>query len=320
MPDFFSTTLFRESSVLTAPLQGRIVYLPLAQICVDRCRKSEKRQNRSIRLLQSVKKYGLPRPLSVVPIEGDSSPYRYRAVDEEPLFEAACLAQLAHVPCLILEKTAAKREIEAILAQIRAKTADFFKEAAAFRLLHEEYGLTQTAIARALGLSQSAVANKLRLNRLSLGEQREILAHHLTERHARALLRIESAESRCALLRRICLEGLNVAATEELIELSLRSHAASARAEAAKLPLKVAESAEESNPPAKGERWLKTAQKPPVEGAFYPKRFVLHSLQPLYNSLERTLSIFRKTGKSAEMYANEGEDGVTITICIPRNA
>ena len=55
----------------------------------------------------------------------------------------------------------------------------------------------------------------------------------------------------------------------------------------------------------------------PVAGSICPKKFALHTLQPLYNSIERTLSIFRKTGRNAEMQAREGADEVLITIRIP---
>ena len=51
-----------------------------------------------------------------------------------------------------------------------------------------------------------------------------------------------------------------------------------------------------------------------------PRKFALQDLRPLYNSIERTLSIFRKTGQAVECRREESADGVRIIIDIPRRA
>lgn len=58
----------------------------------------------------------------------------------------------------------------------------------------------------------------------------------------------------------------------------------------------------------------------PAPAGILPRKFILHDLRPLYNSIERTLSIFRKTGMNAEYSREEGEDAVRIYIKIPRKS
>ena len=71
-------------------------------------------------------------------------------------------------------------------------------------------------------MSQSALANKIRLLKLSPEEQAEVLEHDLTERHARALLRIDNMSLRQRVLRAVVERKLNVAQTEELVSLTLQ--------------------------------------------------------------------------------------------------
>lgn len=114
-----------------------------------------------------------------------------------------------------------KEREEAILSiveNIRNQQLSFFAEALAIQNLIEHYGLTQEEAASKLGRVQSTIANKLRLLRLTSGEQEIIMQYNLTERHARALLRIASSEDRAIILDKIIDEGLNVDKTEQLID------------------------------------------------------------------------------------------------------
>lgn len=80
---------------------------------------------------------------------------------------------------------------------------NFFEEAAAIYALMQDRSMTQEETARRLGMSQPSLANKIRLLRLSGEEQRMVLENHLTERHARALLRMEDPEKRMAALKTV---------------------------------------------------------------------------------------------------------------------
>ena len=106
----------------------------------------------------------------------------------------------------------------AIIENLHRRDLNVFEEASAIASLIEIYHLTQEQIAAKLSMTQAAVANKLRLLKLSEEEKSLILSGKLTERHARALLRIKNPEERLKILHRILNSGLNVKQTEEFIE------------------------------------------------------------------------------------------------------
>lgn len=110
-----------------------------------------------------------------------------------------------------------EKVIDSLLERVRSQQLDFFEEAEAIQSLIEHCGLTQEEAAVKLGRVQSTIANKLRLLRLTPVERETITRFNLTERHARALLRVASSEDRIILLDRIVDEGLKVDRAEQLI-------------------------------------------------------------------------------------------------------
>ncbi len=80
------------------------------------------------------------------------------------------------------------------------------------------YGLSQQQAAEKLGKSQPAIANKLRLLRLGPPVTDCLRQYGLTERHARALLRLTDPEQQLAAARHIGQRGLNVAQAEQYID------------------------------------------------------------------------------------------------------
>ena len=95
---------------------------------------------------------------------------------------------------------------------------DMFKEAESIACMLEKRGMKQSELAESLGVSPSYIANKLRLLRHSDAMRQKIIAGNLSERHARALLRLDSEEDRLKILERIVMEGLNVEVTEALVD------------------------------------------------------------------------------------------------------
>lgn len=102
--------------------------------------------------------------------------------------------------------------------QLRCQELTFFEEATAIADLISQYGMTQEDAAAKLGKAQSTIANKLRLLRLTPQEQQRILQNNLTERHARALLRLRAAEERMQVLDKVIQYRLNVEKTETAVE------------------------------------------------------------------------------------------------------
>ena len=301
-----------------------LIFLRPEQLFAPLVRYSaSKNRNTVIRLASSIKRYGLTQTLTVRPFMEENGICRYEIVEGELYWQAACLAGVEQLACTILPVDAKKEQENAIFAQIRNKELDIFAQANAFRTLIEGFGLTQGEIARRLCISQSAVANKLRLLQYGGEERQRILQIGLSERHARAILRLKSVEQRIELFALLAESPLTVAQTEAVIEEMLRTRMAQETADKAAFAPQNAKNTpilpqnDAFLPESGTQARKKTTVMPRSPGGIIPRKFALKNLQPLYNSIERTLSIFRKTGRSAEMAHEEGPEGILITITIP---
>ena len=169
-----------------------------------------------VKLADSIRQYGILQPLTVRKIE-ETDGYRYELIAGERRLRAAKMLGLATVPCLI---ALVDDEVSAELALVEnmlRENLGMFEQATAFLALSEKFGLTQEEIAQKMSLSQSAVANKMRLLKLAPEERKKIGDAGLTERHARAFLRISNKTTRAEAISRVIKEKLNVAQTEKYI-------------------------------------------------------------------------------------------------------
>ncbi|MCL2003934.1 MAG: ParB/RepB/Spo0J family partition protein [Oscillospiraceae bacterium] len=165
-------------------------------------------------LSESIRQYGILQPLTVRRGERGG----FELVAGERRLRASRLAGLREVPCIVLDATEKQSGVLALVENLQRCDLDFFEEAEGIRRLIRQFGLSQDEAARRLGKSQPAVANKLRLLRHPSEVADAIRRHGLTERHARALLRIEDSDSRLEAVDAIAKGKLNVAQTEEYIE------------------------------------------------------------------------------------------------------
>lgn len=161
----------------------------------------------------SITKYGIDDPFLVKKTE-----HGYNLKSDEESFLAAKMAGIETVPCIISEDDKSDAGIIEQIKNIQEYGYDFFKEAEAIEKLISKYGMTQEDAALHLGKAQSTVANKLRLLRLTEEERQIITEHHLTERHARALLRLASPEERMCVLDMVIQYGFNVEKTELAVD------------------------------------------------------------------------------------------------------
>ena len=166
-----------------------------------------------IKLADSIRQYGIIQPL-IVRKAGDF----YELVAGERRLRASKELGLATVPCVISDVTEVKSAEISIIENLLREDLNIFEQAEAIRALIDTYNLTQEEVASRLSNSQSFVANKLRLLRFSAVERDIIIRSGLTERHARALLRVNDPVLRDKLLGIIVTQGLNVSAAEQLIE------------------------------------------------------------------------------------------------------
>lgn len=165
-------------------------------------------------LSQSIAENGLLQPVVVRRAAGGS----YEIIAGERRWRACQLAGMKHLPCILQECSDTQSAVLAILENLQRQDLQVFEEAEGIRSLIVDWHVTQEEAARRLGKSQSAIANKLRLLRLSQEERDLVVANHLTERHCRALIRIQDKNARKKILSRVIEHSLNVQQTEALVE------------------------------------------------------------------------------------------------------
>ncbi len=169
-------------------------------------------------LAVSILQNGLLQPISVRRL----GTRRYQLVAGERRLRACKLARLEKVPAILASYDESESAALGLLENLQRAQLDPFDTARGIREVIRLWGCTQAEAARRLGLSQPALANKLRLLSLTPEQQRLCAEHHLTERHARAVLRLPE-EKRTAALEKIAREGLSVRAADRLVEQMLKS-------------------------------------------------------------------------------------------------
>lgn len=148
----------------------------------------------------------------------DSEHTVYMLISGERRYRAALMLGLSAVPCIVKSYDDSQSATVSIVENLLRRDLNMFEQAKAFEKLIAEYGLTQSEVAERLSTSQSCVANKLRLMKLGDDEQHFIIENGLTERHARALLRITDIPLRKAAMMAIADKKLNVSSAESYIE------------------------------------------------------------------------------------------------------
>lgn len=166
-------------------------------------------------LSESIKENGVLQPLLCRQI--NNSDY-YEIVAGERRLRASILANLQTVPCIIIDCDYESSAVFSILENIQRSDLDFFEEAQAISQLINYFGMTQEQIGKKLGKSQSSLSNKLRLLKLPVEVRYFIEKEGLTERHARALLRLDKEKDMWTTLKLIKEKHLNVEQTEAYID------------------------------------------------------------------------------------------------------
>ena len=267
-----------------------VVSIPIAQIRPNRAQpRSDFDTNAIIRLADSIRRYGIIQPLTVRECEEEGRGARYELIAGERRLRAAKMLELETVPCSIVEVDDRQSAEMAVIENILRENLNMFEQALAFERLIRVFSLTQEEVAKRLSISQSAVANKLRLLRFSDEERSCILAHALTERHARALLRVQDPLERANLIAQIAASGLNVSATEALIDQYLQMLS-------------------------------KNQQEEPDKPLNHNVRIGIRDIKIFYNSINRAVETMRAAGVGVVTERIERENEVHIAITIPKQA
>lgn len=259
-------------------LSTRVQYIPLGRI-----RPNPQQPRRSFdeeglaELAASIRSCGILQPLTVRRAgEG------YELVAGERRLRAARIAGLREVPCLVAQVGEEDSALLALMENLQRRDLDCWEEAQAIARLISRYGLSQEEAARRLGRAQPTVANKLRLLRLPEDVRALLRENGLTERHARALLRLQEPEVQRRAAGDMVRRGMNVAQAEAYVE-----------------------------------KLLQSAQVTPPRGR---STYIIKDVRLFLNSVDRGLHLMRQAGVDAGWDRQDTDREILLTIRIPKRA
>lgn len=231
-------------------------------------------------LSNSIKEFGVIQPINVRVIKENV----FELIAGERRLRAAKMAKLTTIPAIIVDVNDKDSAILALIENLQRENLNYFEEAEGYYSLIEDYNLTQEEIAKQVGKSQSAVANKLRLLKLDEEVVKMLLDHNLSERHARALLKLPSTKLQLALLDKVIIQSLNVKKTEDLIESTLHKV--------------INDDKLGSNQNAFVKRYLK-------------------DIRIFTNTIKQSVDMMKESGLDVNYKLEENEDAYHISIVIP---
>jgi ParB family chromosome partitioning protein len=191
----------------------------LEQIHVDAIRPNPYQPRRTFseesidELSSSIEQYGLINPISVRKLGTG-----YELIAGERRLRAVRRLGMTHINAIVVQAKEQDSAVIAMIENLQRENLHFLEEAEGYQRLIRNHGLTQDELAKKLGKNQSTVANRLRLLRLSPSVRKAIVIGRLTERHARALLRIPEEAMQLKIITIVCNMRLSVASTEELVQ------------------------------------------------------------------------------------------------------
>ena len=197
---------------------GRVIFLPARSIRPNPAQPRQVFQEEALsELADSIRQHGILQPLSV-----RRSGIGYELIAGERRLRAAQIAGLAEIPCIVMNMDEQESTLAAMVENLQRQDLDFVEEATGISRLMNLCNMSQEQAARHLGKSQSAIANKLRILRHSPQVLEALRQSGLTERHARALLKLSDEGEKMRAIAVIARQGMSVARTERYIE-DLRS-------------------------------------------------------------------------------------------------
>lgn len=193
---------------------GRVVALETGLIIPNRSQpRVDFNESELASLAESIRENGILQPINV-----RKCGVNYEIVSGERRFRAAKFCGLEEVPCIVIDADDEKSAVLALIENIQRRDLSYFEEALAIERLIKFYGLTQEDAAARLGKAQSTIANKLRLLKFSDAERNLLIKGNVTERQARALVRIDDEKLRIHAMGEMIINKLNIEQTEDMVE------------------------------------------------------------------------------------------------------
>lgn len=262
---------------MNAPKTKPVTYLPVNSIRPNPYQPRRHFDQKALEeLAESIKSYGVLQPISV----RRQTSSIYELVAGERRLRASKMAGLETVPVIVTDFDESDSALVALLENLQREDLSYMEEAQGYAHLINQHHLTQEEVAAKVGKNQSTIANKLRILKLGPLVKKILADNNLTERHARALLKLDDEQAQLRILKQVCEQGLNVAQTERLIEAAI----------------------EKENAPAK-----------PRKKNF----FVGHSnVRIIVNTIKQSIKMIRDAGMDASMREITSDDYIEYTIKI----
>ena len=254
---------------------GRVLFLPTTVIRPNPGQPRKVFEKDALQeLAASIAQYGVLQPISVRRTSGS-----YELIAGERRLRAAKLVGLDTIPCIVMSLGDEQSGLVSLVENLQRKDLDYIEEAQGLAQLMQRFGLSQEQAARRIGKSQSSVANKLRLLHHSPAVLQALRDNGLSERHARALLKLPSEEDCLSAIAVIVRRELTVAKTEAYVESLLTEQ----------------------------------RKKP-----FCGRKLLLKDVRLFLNTVNHNLEIMRNAGIPADLGKEETEDEIILTIRLPK--
>lgn len=262
-------------------------YMMVQQIPIDKVRPNPYQPRKEFskqgleELSQSIKQYGVLQPITVRKIGSDG----YELIAGERRLRACQMIGMKYIPAIVLDITESDSAIVAMIENLQRENLHYLDEAMGYACLIHDHGFTQEELARKIGKNQSTIANKMRLLKLPDNIKKLLLEHNLTERHARALLRLPDDDLKLKVLQQVISKKYNVKETEMLVE-----------------------------------KVLKKLQSDKVKEIKHKrvKSACNKDMRIFINTIKRAVSLIKEYGLNPQMTQIDNEDSVEIIVKIPK--
>ena len=257
-----------------------IVSIPLAQIMPNPFQPRKTFSAEGLQeLCASIREFGVIQPLIVR--KTDSG---YELIAGERRLRASGLAGRDDVPCVLRDASDKEMAEIALIENLQREDLHYFEEAQGSEKLLRQFNLTQEVLAERVGKTQSSIANKLRLLKLPPEMREYIFEEKLTERHSRALLKVDDSERQWQLLKFVAENKLNVRETESLIE------------------------AQFQNEPIPEQKVVRRPQMLKI----------VKDVRIFINTVGELVKQMKKTGLDVRLTQEQDDEFVTITMVVPK--
>jgi ParB family chromosome partitioning protein len=264
--------------------QSAVILIPVEQIIPNPNQPRKTFKDESLtELAESIRTFGVIQPIQVRKVDNEL----YELVSGERRLRASKLAGIQEIPAMEVTISDKDSAVIAIIENVQREDLSFFEEAESYRQLIKYYDMTQEQVAALIGKSQSFVANKIRLLKLDDQVIQAVKTNQLSERHARALLKIPDEAIQREVIEQIHKQDLNVKKTEALVE-------------------KVREEVMINNYDEKITPGKKARVKSFINAQIY------------INTIKSAFKVVKENKRSAKYKETEKDDRIVITITIPK--